>query len=351
MDCPEELFPIIFSSCRSSLPVTHSVVQYYNNFSEIRPFLYNFILSIFVLQLFQNKRFQSKGHLFFVHSDPPWRPLSPSEMAHTLCVECVSPWINLPSPYCGSLLNSFLHKAKTPHLAAAPGTRLRPGTWPSSRAALSFLQHLFWCPTWELKGHNLDPPIGLQLPLWRVAGTSPELCRFKEALRWWPTLPARSGRDKFSGREGALRGQGFSPLDLSHYPIALSLWTREDPPRRPPDIQIKTARGKSLTTWLGTKAPSQVEDGNFRLSTRFLEHCPVTSQPTNQRKATHPAALTPNFAYKNFSPKTIREFGVCEHAPLPVLFAWPCNKPFSAQKKKKLPLQGIGGVETLVRRR
>ena len=35
----------------------------------------------------------------------------------------------------------------------------------------------------------------------------------------------------------------------------------------------------------GTKAPTQVEDGDFRLSTRFLEHCPVTSPPTNQKKA------------------------------------------------------------------
>ena len=83
----------------------------------------------------------------------------------------------------------------------------------------------------------------------------------------------------------------------------------------------------SLNSSAGTKAPTQVEDGNFRLSTRVLEHHPVTSPPTNQKKFTHPAALTPNFAYKNFSPKTIREFGVFEHKP-PVLLAWPCNKPF-----------------------
>ena len=30
--------------------------------------------------------------------------------------------------------------------------------------------------------------------------------------------------------------------------------------------------------------PTQVEDGNFRLSTRFLEHCPGTSSWTNQKK-------------------------------------------------------------------
>ena len=77
------------------------------------------------------------------------------------------------------------------------------------------------------------------------------------------------------------------------------------------------------------KAPIQVKDGSFRLSTRCLEHCPVTSPPTNQKKVTHPAALTPNFAYKNFSLKTVGEFGVFEHKP-PVPLAWPYNKPFSA---------------------
>ena len=36
-------------------------------------------------------------------------------MAHTLSGECVSLWINLLSLYCGLLLNSFLHEAKSPH--------------------------------------------------------------------------------------------------------------------------------------------------------------------------------------------------------------------------------------------
>ena len=62
----------------------------------------------------------------------------------------------------------------------------------------------------------------------------------------------------------------------------------------------------SLSSSMGTNAPTQVEDGNFRLNTsmwtpdwlepedwwlRFLEHHPVTSPPTNQRKVTHPADL------------------------------------------------------------
>lgn len=32
------------------------------------------------------------------------------------------------------------------------------------------------------------------------------------------------------------------------------------------------------------KVPTEVEDGNFRLSTRVQEHHPVTSPPTNQKK-------------------------------------------------------------------
>ena len=85
----------------------------------------------------------------------------------------------------------------------------------------------------------------------------------------------------------------------------------------------------SLSSSTGTKAPTQVEDGNFRLSTRVLEHCPVTSPPTNQNKVTHPAALSPDFDYKNFSLKTILEFRILEHEP-PILLARPYHKSFSA---------------------
>ena len=65
----------------------------------------------------------------------------------------------------------------------------------------------------------------------------------------------------------------------------------------------------------GTKIPTQVEGGNFRLNPsmktpdwlepkgwwlRFLDHHPVTSPPTNQEKVTHPAPLLPKLAFKNF---------------------------------------------------
>ena len=84
--------------------------------------------------------------------------LSPSEMAHTLSVECVSPWINLLSLYYGLLLNSFLCEAKNSHLAAVPGTRLRPG------CNLSFTPHFLSYNTssmWRECVHSLEV---LQIP-------------------------------------------------------------------------------------------------------------------------------------------------------------------------------------------
>ena len=76
------------------------------------------------------------------------------------------------------------------------------------------------------------------------------------------------------------------------------------------------------------QGPTQLGDGNFRLSTGFLEHRPITSSPTNENKVTGSSALTLNFAFENFSLKTIKVH-VFEHQ-LPVLLAQPCNQPFSA---------------------
>ena len=73
-----------------------------------------------------------------------------------------------------------------------------------------------------------------------------------------------------------------------------------------------------------------MEDGDFRLSTRFLEHHSLTTN-LSEKKSQYPAALTSNFSYKNFSRKTIREFWVFEHDP-PILLVWLCNKSFSSPK-------------------
>jgi len=84
----------------------------------------------------------------------------------------------------------------------------------------------------------------------------------------------------------------------------------------------------SLSSPTETKAP-HLDEPTFRLSTRFPEHHSTASLPTNQKKVTHPEALTLNVAYKNSSPNTTREFGSFEQGP-PILLACPCKKPFSA---------------------
>ena len=66
-------------------------------------------------------------------------PLAFWDCPHSM--KCVSPWINLFPLYYALFLNSFLPEAKNPSLAAIPGTYLRLGTWSSSCALLSLLQH------------------------------------------------------------------------------------------------------------------------------------------------------------------------------------------------------------------
>jgi len=51
-----------------------------------------------------------------------------------------------------------------------------------------------------------------------------------------------------------------------------------------------------------TGAPTQVEDDNFRLNTRFLEHSSVASPPTNKEKVTNLAALLLNVAFCFWGP-------------------------------------------------
>ena len=44
---------------------------------------------------------------------------------------------------------------------------------------------------------------------------------------------------------------------------------------------------RSLSSFAGTKAPTQMESGNLGLSEILLEHCPVTSSQTNKKKKPH----------------------------------------------------------------
>ena len=56
---------------------------------------------------------------------------------------------------------------------------------------------------------------------------------------------------------------------------------------QPPDrVLVPTQRNKHNNVFeffYRTGAPTQVEDGDFRLNTRFLEHSSVASPPTNQK--------------------------------------------------------------------
>ena len=79
---------------------------------------------------------------------------------------------------------------------------------------------------------------------------------------------------------------------------------------QPPDrVLVPTQRNMHSNVFeffYRTGAPNQVEDGNFRLNTRFLEHSSAASPPTNQKKkkkqVTNPAALTPNVAFCFWGP-------------------------------------------------
>lgn len=55
-----------------------------------------------------------------------------------------------------------------------------------------------------------------------------------------------------------------------------------------PGSSTRDIRNYIFDPLAGTKASNQVEDGNFSLSTTFLEHHPAISPPTNQKKVTHP---------------------------------------------------------------
>ena len=97
----------------------------------------------------------------------------------------------------------------------------------------------------------------------------------------------------------------------------------------PPQGINRTIWHISLSSSTGTTVPTQVEDGNFRLSIRFLEHHPITSPPATQKEVTYPIALTPNFAFKNSSwkPREFQFISVQSHSPVQLCNPMDCSTP------------------------
>ena len=59
-----------------------------------------------------------------------------------------------------------------------------------------------------------------------------------------------------------------------------------------PDSSSRNIFNDIFEFFCSTKTPTEVEDSNFKLSIRFLEHLPGTSPLTNQKKVTHSASTT-----------------------------------------------------------
>ena len=54
----------------------------------------------------------------------------------------------------------------------------------------------------------------------------------------------------------------------------------------------------------------QVEDLRFLFPVQAEREIPVSSPPTNQKRVTHPATLTPNFTFKKLAPKASGSSGL-----------------------------------------
>ena len=72
--------------------------------------------------------------------------------------------------------------------------------------------------------------------------------------------------------------------------------------RQGPSSYSRNMHNNVFEFFCRTGAPTEVEDGNFRLNTRVLGHHSVASPPTNQKKVTHPAALSPDVAFCFWGP-------------------------------------------------
>ena len=82
----------------------------------------------------------------------------------------------------------------------------------------------------------------------------------------------------------------------------------------------------SLSFSIGIKAPTRMDNSNFRLSTRFLKHHHANSSPTNQKS--HTLQSSPQILPIKTLPWKPSEFTSYEYSH-PFSFLGPCNKPFS----------------------
>ena len=73
----------------------------------------------------------------------------------------------------------------------------------------------------------------------------------------------------------------------------------------------------SLNSSAGTKIPIQVEDGNFKHDTRFVEHHPITSPSTNQKKSLY---IREDNEDSDLFPRWLT---VINFSFLPLEFSWP----------------------------
>lgn len=97
----------------------------------------------------------------------------------------------------------------------------------------------------------------------------------------------------------------------------MHIWVLLQELRSPPQGRLSTSM------W----TPDWLEPGDWWL--RFLDHHPVNSPPTNQRKVTQQQTSPPNSAYRNSSLKSSGSLGLLS-MNCSVLLAWPGDKPFSA---------------------
>ena len=144
-------------------------------------------------------------------------------------------------------------------------------------------------------------------------------CFWVVGKRLWPPRPSWSSK----GQILTVSHQGSEEIQKQEKKKS-SQETRVQQQSRvrvPPQSVYKLVPLSSSTE---TNVLTQVKDG----LQRFLEYHSPTTPPTNQKKGTHLATLTPNFALKNSYLKTIRKFGLLSMS-CPFCLLGPCHKPFS----------------------